>query len=91
MVEQGEYGRDHDEDDSTGRLDRPDADECRTEDTYPCTVSDARTIIRNIIARYGDGKPMLVRFSDECGEMPSWSGTDQVLARLDGLAPEDTP
>lgn len=34
---------------------------------------------------------MQVRISDEgdTGEMPSWSGTDQVLAILDGLPPED--
>jgi len=65
----------------------PAAENCRTEsDANECTVSTARTIIRNIIARHGDGKTMQVRFSD--GDFVTGrNATEQVLAELDKLDP----
>lgn len=43
----------------------PDADDCRTDsDASECTISEARRIITNIVARYGGGQPMKVRISD---------------------------
>jgi len=65
----------------------PAAENCRTEsDANECTVSTARTIIRNIVARHGDGKSMHIRFACD-GEVAGRTVTEKVLAELDKIDP----
>jgi hypothetical protein len=66
----------------------PDDDDCRTErDCDGCSVSDGRKIVQNIIARYGDGKPMQVRFIDDDVANAGRTVTDKVLADLGSIDP----
>ena len=67
----------------------PDADECRTErDAGEVTVSNARTVINNIVARHGAGKPMPIRFSGgPCGGGRMMS--DEALVHFDKIDPAE--
>jgi hypothetical protein len=68
----------------------PAADECRTErDAGKVTISTARTVIKNIIARHGDGMSMSIRFFDG----HNWAGrmkTAKALHHFENTDPAES-
>ena len=68
----------------------PDADECLTDsDANECTVSDGRTIIRNIIARHGNGKPMELCVFDDDNILTCRAAAEETLEHLESIDPAE--